>query len=74
MARELVDGRLGEGPGRHDVDPSAEVPGHVGDRLAPSEPDVLAREVHGGPSELGHAHLEGDPGAERRLLEDQRQE
>ena len=44
---------------------------HMADRLAPAEPDVLPGQVHRGAAELGHADLEGDAGAERRLLEDQ---
>ena len=58
MTRELVHGRLGEGPGDDDVDPPPEVPGHIRDRFPSPETDVLAGEVHRGAPELGHAHLQ----------------
>src|SRR5262249_2653986 len=47
------------------------LPRQGGDGPPPAEADVPAAEVHGPPPELGHADLEGDPRAERRLLEDE---
>src|SRR5678815_2511141 len=70
---ELLERPVGEHARGHPVHPAGEVAGHVGHGLPLAHPDLLRREVHRGPAELGHRHLEGDARAQRRLLEDQGQ-
>ena len=50
-----------------------EILGHVIDRLALAQVDFRGREVQGEPSKLVDTDIETDPGAQRRLLEDQGQ-
>ena len=62
-AGQLVHGRLGEGPGRDRVDPPAEVPGDVGDRLprpSPmSRPARYTRPPRAGPCRPRRSHGSG---------------
>ena len=47
-------------------------PGHVRDRLAPADMRGLRVDDQRQPAQLGDADLEGDPGAQRRLVEQDR--
>ena len=68
---EGFDARLRVGAHHGAVHPALEVAGDVLDRFAAAERDVLRRLDHVA-AELAHGNLEGRAGAERRLLEEQR--
>jgi hypothetical protein len=63
---------VGEGPDHDRVHVPRQHPRRVLDRLAPAEVRGLRVDDHRVPAELGDADLERDPGAQRRLLEDDR--
>src|SRR5262249_6442176 len=71
--REVDDALMEECARHHEVDPALEVARDVASRLALAEPDVARREMERRATELHHADLERDPGAETRLLEDHRE-
>ena len=63
---------LFEGAQHDEVDVAREHAGRVGDGLAMAELHLAARQHHGLPAHLAHAHVEADAGACRGFLEDQR--
>ena len=63
MGGELLDDGMGEGADHDHVHHPRQDPGAVGDGLAAAELGVPGGEEDGMAAELGHAGLEGDPGA-----------
>jgi hypothetical protein len=61
-----------EGADHDQVDVARQHAGGVGDGLAVAELHLGARQHHGLPAHLPHAHVEGDAGAGGGFLEDQR--
>src|SRR5262245_760577 len=62
---------MGEHTCADHIDPPREIARDVRHRFTLADPDLLGREIHRSPAELDHGDLEGDPGPERRLLEDE---
>ena len=70
---QLLDVAVGEDAGHDAVYVAGQHLGHVGHALPHAELDLVGREIEGLPSQVNHPHLEGDPGAQRWLLEDHTQ-
>src|SRR5215468_8248805 len=62
---------MGEHACADHIDPPREIARDVRHRFTLADPDLLGREIHRSPAELDHGDLEGHPGPERRLLEDE---
>src|SRR5712692_5169001 len=71
VARQLLERPVGEDPRGDAVDPAREIASDVGHGLALAHADLLGGEIDGGPAQLDHGDLEGDPRAQGRLLEDE---
>ena len=70
---QLHDRRVGEGARRDGVDVAAEHARHVLHGLALAHADLVPAEVDRAPAEVHHRQLEAHAGAQRGLLEDERQ-